>query len=95
MDLKKHREEIDDIDWKILDLLNKRIKISKIIGKYKEENNLEIKSISREQEITNKIQDFCNKNNLDKKYINEIFKIILEYSRNEQKKLIIPKLTIK
>ena len=55
-DLKKLRVKIDDIDHKILDLLNKRAEIALDVGKAKQTKNLSIHSPEREKEILNRLK---------------------------------------
>jgi chorismate mutase/prephenate dehydratase len=56
-DLKKLRVKIDDIDQKILDLLNKRANIALDVGKAKQTKKLNIHSPEREKEILNRLKE--------------------------------------
>ncbi len=53
-DLKKMRSTIDSIDNQIIDLLLKRYDLSKEIGMYKKENNIQVLDLKREHEILDK-----------------------------------------
>lgn len=55
-EIDKLRKDIDDIDQKILELLNKRGKIVKVIGDYKKKNNLEIFQPGREKDVIDKLK---------------------------------------
>jgi chorismate mutase/prephenate dehydratase len=55
-ELKKLREQIDEIDHKILELLNKRAAIAVDVGKTKQSNKLNIHSPEREKEILNRLR---------------------------------------
>ena len=51
--LSKYRKQIDKIDKRIVRLFEKRMDISKCVGEYKKENNIEIFDAEREMEIIN------------------------------------------
>ncbi len=53
-DLKKMREMIDSIDDEIINLLIKRYDLSKEIGIYKKDNNIQVLDLKREHEILDK-----------------------------------------
>jgi len=82
------RAEINKIDKKILELIKRRIEISKKIGKIKKKLNLPIYDPVREREIYNKICDYANKNGLNSIIVKDIFSKILELSKIEQEKLL-------
>jgi chorismate mutase/prephenate dehydratase len=56
-DLNNLRKKIDDIDHKILELLNNRAKTALIIGKAKQTKQLNIHSPEREREILNRLRE--------------------------------------
>ena len=80
----KYRKKIDKIDSEIINLLEKRLKIVEKLGEYKIKNNLKIHDKQREQEIFNRLKIICEKKGLDEKYINKVFKTIIEHSRIKQ-----------
>jgi len=51
MDLDQLRKDIDSIDHKLLELLNKRVQLAQKVGHYKLERGLEVYVPSREEEI--------------------------------------------
>lgn len=53
-ELKKYRDEIDNIDKQITELFEKRMDISKEIAKCKKENNMGILNAKREEEVIQK-----------------------------------------
>jgi chorismate mutase len=79
------RKQIDKIDNLLLKFLSKRIQISKQIGKFKKQNNLPIRDKKREKQLFILLSQKAEKFNLDKKYINQLFKLILKNSRDNQK----------
>ena len=53
-ELKKYRDEIDNIDKQRTELFEKRMDISKEIAKCKKENNIGILNAKREEEVIQK-----------------------------------------
>jgi chorismate mutase-like protein len=84
-EIQNFRKKFDNLDTQILNLLNKRNQLSKEIGEYKNKNNLSVQDKKREKQILATIQEKAEKNNLDKKYIKQIFKAVLRSSRKIQK----------
>ncbi len=83
-DLIDLRKRIDEIDKKIVELLNKRADLSHEVGKVKKEKNLEIIDFSREKEVFNKVLKFSNKKIPDEDLKN-IYREIIASSRKLQK----------
>lgn len=83
----KYREEIDKIDSRIVKLLSKRKKISLKIGQHKKEKKIKPMDKQREKEIFNRLKQKAKKENLDEKYLNRVFKMIIGHSRRIQKKI--------
>lgn len=81
------RCEINKIDQEILFLLSKRKKIVTQIVQKKIINNIPIQDVKREKELLNNLKSLCKKYFLNKNYIIEIFKIIVEDSVMLQKKI--------
>jgi len=82
--LNKYRAEIDKIDRKLVDLLSKRGKISKKIGIFKKEKGLEIHNLDRETELISNLEEIGVGKGLNKKYIKDVFQVILRESRRIQ-----------
>jgi len=81
-DIKKNRNMITEIDKGISRLLAERFKHVKKIGKYKKKNNLKTKDKKREEEVIN---NALKENNLDKKFIQDLYKLIFNESYKLQK----------
>ncbi|CAL4322076.1 Bifunctional chorismate mutase/prephenate dehydratase [Buchnera aphidicola (Pterocallis alni)] len=81
------RCEINKIDQEILFLLSKRKKIVTKIAKKKIINHIPIQDLKREKELLNNLQSLCKKYFLNKSYIIEIFKIIINDSVMLQKNI--------
>lgn len=74
--LSKYREEINDIDKKIVDLLNKRAVIVMKIKRLKEDKNVPLYDARREEELFDNIIKY-NKGPLYNDNIIQIFESIL------------------
>lgn len=86
-DLKKFRQEIDEIDNELIVLFEKRMKIAKRVADYKKDNNMPIYDESRENEIIKKNVEKLD----DKSLSNELeifYKMIFKISKDIQKKEI-------
>ncbi len=80
-ELKKLRDEIDNIDLTILNLLNKRALLAKEVGEIKKKNNLPIYVPSREKEIFNRLEKL-NNGPLSNDVIKHIFREIISACRS-------------
>lgn len=82
--LQKYREQIDMIDEKIIELIWKRMQISKSIGIYKQEHNLPALQSQRREEVLSDRLEQAEQISLDPNCIQEIYEIIHKYSLLEQ-----------
>lgn len=80
MELNKYRDDLEQIDQKIMDLIKARLALSVKIGQYKVEHNLPVLDSVREQELLLKYQNKYNDNSTWN-YYNEIFGAILKTSK--------------
>ncbi|NLZ49973.1 MAG: chorismate mutase [Clostridiales bacterium] len=85
-ELKEYRNEIDLIDKELVQLLEKRLELSKKIGQYKKERNMEVLNIEREKEVLEKNLSLVEIHDY-RPYISEILKAIMEESKKLQSKL--------
>ncbi len=53
------RKQIDEIDESILELLDKRMKVTDEVGVYKRQNNIEILQKGREEELKSRLQELA------------------------------------
>lgn len=79
------RDGIDECDRQIIRLLARRFELAKEIGRYKAIHNLPILDEAREKELLS--DRICQAPAGDGRYIEEIFKLILDQSRQIQRKL--------
>ncbi|MDU1642918.1 chorismate mutase, partial [Peptoniphilus harei] len=78
--LKEDREILDDIDKKIIALLEERMKIIKEVGLYKLNNNLNTEDKNREKEIIEKLE-----NEIDSEFKNIVEPIYKEIFSESKK----------
>lgn len=71
------RREIDKIDLKIVNLLNKRAKLSVSVKEIKEANSIQVLDAKRENEILEAVAALAE-SPLDEPTVKEIFKLILK-----------------
>ena len=74
--LKGYREEINQIDRGIVDLLNRRAKVVLLIKRMKEKNDMPLYDAKREEDLINNIVSY-NKGPLYNDNIVQIFESIL------------------
>ena len=78
------RRQIDGIDEQLLELLAKRMRISKEIGVYKKEHNMPILQSPRYSEILEKRSCMGEQMDLSPDFVKEILKEIHEESVRQQ-----------
>lgn len=77
-DLSQLRQEINEIDAQLLELLAKRVSVVKEVGEYKKENNLPIVDPEREQQIIDDKIKKAEKLNLSSTFIQKIWRTIFD-----------------
>lgn len=77
------RKEIDQIDRQLVQLFEKRMKVSTEIAEYKLRNNVPVLDAQREKMVINKNISYLNDRTLDT-YISEFSKHLMELSRRRQ-----------
>lgn len=82
------RKQIDELDNNMMDLLSKRMRVSREIGQYKKEHNMTVLQTSRYNEILDKRGAQGSLCGMDAKFIKEIFEAIHEESVRQQIEII-------
>ncbi len=85
MNLDMMRQEIDQLDQELWDVLEKRMKLSKNIGMFKKENNLTILQPKRYNEIMNQRVEVGVSKGFSNEFSEKLFKNIHEESIRHQK----------
>ena len=78
------REEIDEIDEKIITLLKSRMDISKKVGELKVALHIPVEDKGREEEIIQRLCELANRNLKDEQLI-RIFTAVFKSSKQIQK----------
>ncbi|MCL2086742.1 MAG: chorismate mutase [Oscillospiraceae bacterium] len=86
MKLERIREEIDEIDNKILLLFKERLEKTDEVARYKQKNNLPILNVEREKQIIDRICGECNEHTKD--YAARLFDTLFDISRDYQKVIL-------
>ncbi len=86
--LAKLRVQIDQLDDNLLDIFEKRMNISEIIGKYKKENKITIFQPGRWKEIYEKRLKDGKQKGLSSEFITRVFKAIHQESINRQNRVM-------
>ena len=81
--LKSYKKRIDVIDKKIVNLLSLRFNLAKWVSSYKKKNKIEITDKKREVQVLNNIKKNSNKKH--QKFMVDIFRNIIDYSKRMQK----------
>lgn len=81
MNLDDLRREIDSVNHEILELLAKRVSLSKKVAQAKKENNLPIYDPIREKKQMAHILEMAAQLGLSTFVVEEVFRMIVEYSK--------------
>lgn len=76
-----YRNEIDKLDKQILELLDKRFNVTKLVGEYKRENNIDVLNQNREDAIIAKIK---SQNLENEQQIIAVYIAMMNISKDQQ-----------
>lgn len=82
MSLEQMREEINQIDQKLVDLFRRRMELSKSIGAYKQANQLPVQDPARERELLGRVAEQAGEELSE--YAQSVYQTILAVSRSYQ-----------
>lgn len=88
MGLEKKRHKIDEIDQRLVRLLEERLEVSLDIGAYKKEHGLPVLDRTREEEVVEKNLGRITKQGY-RKYIKDLFNMVMSVSREAQRDIVI------
>ena len=86
-ELKKLRFSIDSIDYQMMELLSRRMKLVRKIGLMKKDNNLSIFQLERWKEIVKTRLNYGDELDLDRALVKKVIKMLHQESINLQSKL--------
>ena len=90
MDIAEWRKKIDELDHKIVELLNERARAAQEIGRLKRNTQMPVYEPQREQTILENVRA-TNRGPLPDAELHHIFERIIDVMRNLQKEEIQPK----
>jgi chorismate mutase len=90
MDIADWRQKIDELDLRLVDLLNERAKAAQEIGRLKRDTSLPIYEPAREKLIFDNVHK-ANKGPLPDGELRHVYERIIDVMRNIQKNEIQPK----
>jgi len=81
--IEQWRRKMNQLDTRLLQLLNRRMRISQVIGKLKQRRGRQLRSPSRERIVLRRLTSL-NRGPLDESAIQRLFQSILRESRRVQ-----------
>jgi len=88
MPLTKIRKEIDKLDHDLVKLLKKRKGLIQKVAQIKKKHKLPLVQKAREAEIDKKLAKFAKDHKLEKRFLQKIWKNMIDESKAIQKKII-------
>ncbi len=86
--LQDSRIKIDEMDEKLIDLIEKRTLLARDVVSAKQVLGIEIEDKKREEYIQTKIKEIARERNIDEVSLTRIIKILTDMSKEEQKKML-------
>ena len=86
--LEKLRQQINQLDDELMQMLSRRMKIAEQIGRYKKENNITILQTNRWNEIIERATTAGEKIGLSKEFVTRYFDAVHMESINHQKRIL-------
>ncbi len=86
--LEEMREQIDNADHDIIDAIARRMNLVEKIGEFKKDNNVTIFQVDRWNEIYRTRADWAQAQNMDREFVEEMYKLIHIASIKRQTELL-------
>ncbi len=87
--LSEYRQGIDEIDFKVLELVGKRMELSEKIGEIKSELGLPVCVPEREKEVVSKRQQWGDGYGFRQMFVRVLFRVIMQESKRRQRELAV------
>ncbi len=84
MDLEDYRKEIDHVNKELVDTVSRRMNVVEEIGKYKEQNGLDVKDKGREELVKQQFEKLFEKESLPKEKGREFAELLIEMAVQKQ-----------
>jgi len=88
MELEKLREEIDQLDEELIDILNRRDEVVRRIAAAKAAHKRQVLDPKREEALYRRVRQISRRKDMDGEYIRNLFQLILQHSRKIQNAII-------
>ena len=82
------REEINRIDEDIIGLLSRRMEVVKKIAALKKDKGVPVEDRDREKTLFLKLEREARRNNINEKFVSEVFGVIVSQSKLIQNKIL-------
>lgn len=82
------REEINRIDEDIIGLLSRRMEVVKKIAALKKVKGISVEDRDREKTLFLKLEREARRNNINEKFVSEVFGVIVSHSKLIQSKIL-------
>lgn len=82
------RRQIDELDNQLMDILSKRMRVCREIGKYKKEHNMTVLQTSRYNEILDKRGAQGSLCGMDPSFVKTVFEAVHEESVRQQMEIV-------
>jgi chorismate mutase-like protein len=93
MDIADWRRKIDEIDRRLVEILNQRAQAAQEIGRLKRQTNLPVYEPDRERTVLDQVQEW-NGGPLQHRHLLQIYERIMDVMRNIQKDEIVGEPTV-
>jgi chorismate mutase len=87
-DLNKYRSDIEEVDQSIIELIDKRIGITKRIFEVKRREGRPICDPEQESRVLRRAMDLATEKNLDAGAVKNIYEILIRMSTQKQQELL-------
>ena len=84
------RQNLDQLDSQLLDILAKRIEVVREIGEIKAYQGLPVLDVQRERALLTTILEKAEARNLSQHFVAQIFRQMIRYGRNTQESILSP-----
>ncbi len=82
------REEINRIDEDVIGLLSRRMEVVKKIAALKKDKGISVEDRDREKTLFLNLEREARRNNINEKFVSEVFGVIVSHSKLIQNKIL-------
>ena len=85
-DLEAIRMKIADVDWRIMQAVADRMRLSSRIGRIKSTKGMSIESKEVERTVLQRARDRAGKLGLEQELVEKLFALLIDYSKRQQRR---------